>query len=150
MPSFQQAASLYMNCPSRDNGYFHRAHSPFCSPLSSWLQSTASQSESTSCALSPLLCRHLSTRFVNTILPYVSQIFNPPAPIAPTESPLRFGILGAATIAPIALILPVKNHPDAVVGAVAARDQGRADAFAKKHGIPKAYGGPGSYQSTRA
>jgi predicted dehydrogenase len=62
---------------------------------------------------------------------------------------LRFGILGAASIAPIALIWPVKNHPDAVLKAVAARDQGRADAFAKKHDIPKAYGGPGSYQGTR-
>jgi hypothetical protein len=75
------------------------------------------------------------------------QAFNPPAPEAPTESPLRFGILGAAGIAPAALIYPVKNHPDAVVKAVAARDQGRADAFAKKHGIPKAYSGPGAYQS---
>lgn len=73
-------------------------------------------------------------------------VFNPPAPEEPTESPLRFGILGAAGIAPIALVLPVKSHPDAVVAAVAARDQGRADAFAKKHGIPKAYGGPGAYQ----
>jgi predicted dehydrogenase len=76
------------------------------------------------------------------------QVFNPPAPEAPTESPLRFGILGAANIAPTALIFPVKNHPDAVVKAIAARDQERADAFAKKHGIPKAYGGPGAYQST--
>ena len=75
------------------------------------------------------------------------QVFYPPAPEAPTDSPLRFGILGAAAKAPIALIYPVKNHPDAVVSAVAARDQGRADALAKKHGIPKAYGGPGSYQS---
>ena len=75
------------------------------------------------------------------------QVLNPPAPEAPTDSPLRFGILGAAGVAPLALIYPVKNHPDAVVKAVAARDQGRADAFAKKHGIPKAYGGPGSYQS---
>jgi len=48
----------------------------------------------------------------------------------------------------MALVLPVKTHPDAVVKAVAARDQGRADAFAKKHGIPKAHGGPGAYQST--
>ena len=78
---------------------------------------------------------------------FVLQVYNPPAPEAPTESPLRFGVLGAAGIAPIALIYPVKNHPDAVVKAVAARDQGRADAFAKKHGIPKAYGGPGAYQS---
>ena len=75
------------------------------------------------------------------------QVFNPPTPEAPTESPLRFGILGAANIAPIALIYPVKSHPDAVVKAVAARDQNRADAFAKKHGIPTAYGGPGAYQS---
>ena len=75
------------------------------------------------------------------------QVFYPPVPEVPTDSPLRFGILGAAAIAPIALIYPVKNHPDAVVSAVAARDQGRADAYAKKHGIPKAYGGPGSYQS---
>jgi predicted dehydrogenase len=75
------------------------------------------------------------------------QVFYPPAPDTPAESPLRFGILGAANIAPIALILPVRNHPDAEVKAVAARDQGRADAFAKKHGISKAYGGPGAYQS---
>ena len=74
-------------------------------------------------------------------------MYNPPAPEAPTESPLRFGILGAANIAPIALIYPVKNHPDAVVKAVAARDQNRADAFAKKHDILTAYGGPGAYQS---
>ncbi|KAH9967538.1 NAD-P-binding protein [Russula dissimulans] len=74
------------------------------------------------------------------------QVYNPPAPKEPSESPLRFGILGAANIAPIALVLPVKGHPDAVVKAVAARDQRRADAFAKKHGIPTAYGGPGAYQ----
>ncbi|KAH8979105.1 NAD-P-binding protein [Lactarius hatsudake] len=73
-------------------------------------------------------------------------VFNPPAPKESTASPLRFGILGAARIARIALILPVKSHPDAVVTAVAARDQGRADTFAKKHGIPKAYGGSGAYQ----
>ncbi len=78
------------------------------------------------------------------------QVFYPPAPAAPTASPLRFGILGAAGIAPIALVLPVKGHPDAVLKAVAARDQGRADAFAKKHGIPMAYGGSGAYQSTWA
>ena len=32
-------------------------------------------------------------------------------------------------------------------GAVAARDQARANTFAKKHRIPKAYGGEGAYQS---
>ncbi|KAF8262004.1 NAD(P)-binding protein [Lactarius quietus] len=73
-------------------------------------------------------------------------VYNPPVLGEATSSPLRFGILGAARIAPIALILPVKSHPDAVVTAVAARDQGRADAFAKKHGISKAYGGSGAYQ----
>jgi len=72
--------------------------------------------------------------------------FNPPVPKEPTASPLQFGILGAAKVAPLALILPAKNHPDAVVAAVAARDQGRADDFAKKHGISKAYGGSGAYQ----
>ena len=83
-----------------------------------------------------------------SILLICLQFFYPPAPEAPTECPLRFGVLGAAGIAPIALIYPVKNHPDAVVEAVAARDQGRADAFAKKYGIPRAYGGPDAYQST--
>ena len=68
-------------------------------------------------------------------------------PTEPTALPLRFGILGAAKVAPIALVFPVLGHPDAVMAAVAARDQGRADAFAKKHGIAKAYGGPGAYQS---
>ncbi|KAI9450762.1 NAD-P-binding protein [Russula earlei] len=76
----------------------------------------------------------------------VYLVFNPPAPKALSESPLRFGILGAAKIAPLGIVWPVKNHPDAVVEAVAARDQGRADAFAKRHGIPKAYGGPEAYQ----
>ncbi|KAA1469097.1 NAD(P)-binding protein [Dentipellis sp. KUC8613] len=74
------------------------------------------------------------------------KVFYPPAPSVPSASPLKIGILGAANIAPIALILPAKNHPDAVVHAVAARDQARADAFAKKWGIGKAYGGAGAYQ----
>src|SRR5690348_11472118 len=49
---------------------------------------------------------------------------------------LRIGILGAARIAPSAVIKPARNHDEAVVTAVAARDRGRADAFATKHGIP--------------
>jgi len=57
--------------------------------------------------------------------------------------PLKFGILGAAAIAPNALLTPAKSHPEVEVYAVAARDLGRAQAFAKKHGIQKAYG---SYQ----
>ena len=76
------------------------------------------------------------------------KALNPPAAVGATEAPLRFGILGAANIAPIALVWPIRNHPDAVVVAVAARDQAKADAFAKKHGIAKAYGGSNAYQRT--
>ena len=96
----------------------------------------------------PFLCLSLRHQRANIIQPRTRQFFNPPLPESPTESPLRFGILGAAAIAPFALVFPVKSHPDAIVKAIAARDQGRADTFAKKHSIPKAYGGPGAYQST--
>ena len=51
-------------------------------------------------------------------------------------STVRIGILGAARIAPAALIKPARNLDEAEVGAVAARDRNRADAFASKHGIP--------------
>ncbi|KAF2867958.1 oxidoreductase domain-containing protein [Massariosphaeria phaeospora] len=62
-------------------------------------------------------------------------IFNPP--VAPKRSDaLRFGILGAATVAPQSLIIPARSHPEVIVAAVAARDQKRAHAFAKKHRIP--------------
>ena len=50
---------------------------------------------------------------------------------------VRIGILGAARIAPSAVIKPARNSSEAVIGAVAARDRSRADAFAAKHGIPK-------------
>ncbi|HEY4793878.1 MAG TPA: Gfo/Idh/MocA family oxidoreductase [Mycobacterium sp.] len=49
--------------------------------------------------------------------------------------PLRIGVLGAARIAPSALIKPAKDNPDVAVTAVAARDGSRARAFAAKHGI---------------
>ena len=61
-------------------------------------------------------------------------------------SPIRFGILGAAAISPVALISPALNHPETVVYAVAARDNKRATAFGKKHGIGKVYSGPTGYQ----
>lgn len=48
---------------------------------------------------------------------------------------LRIGILGAARIAPLALIKPAAENPDVVVAAVAARDASRARAFATRHGI---------------
>ena len=44
-------------------------------------------------------------------------------------------MLGAARIAPSALIKPAKDNADVVVAAVAARDGSRARAFAAKHGI---------------
>nr|GAT50766.1 NAD binding rossmann fold oxidoreductase [Mycena chlorophos] len=70
-------------------------------------------------------------------------ILDPPEAKPAAGSPLRFGILGAADIGPNALLKPAKSHPEAVVYAVAARDQARAAAYAKKHGIEKVYG---SYQ----
>jgi predicted dehydrogenase len=49
---------------------------------------------------------------------------NPPeAKPLPDSKPLRFGVLGAAAIAPTAFIAPVKSHPEAVVYAVAARSK---------------------------
>ncbi|KIM80136.1 hypothetical protein PILCRDRAFT_9704 [Piloderma croceum F 1598] len=68
-------------------------------------------------------------------------------PVSPaTGSPVRFGILGAANISPIALISPARNHPETVVYAVASRDNKKGTAFRKKHGIAKVYSGPTGYQ----
>ncbi|WP_309643112.1 Gfo/Idh/MocA family oxidoreductase [Phenylobacterium sp.] len=50
--------------------------------------------------------------------------------------PLRIGILGAARIAPPALISPARATGAAQVVAVAARDQTRATAYAIEHAIP--------------
>jgi predicted dehydrogenase len=50
---------------------------------------------------------------------------------------LRIGVLGAARIAPVALIRPAKSNSDVAVTAVAARDHTRAMAFAAKQGIPR-------------
>lgn len=50
---------------------------------------------------------------------------------------LRFGILGAARIAPPALIKPARVVSDVQVVAVAARDKKKADAFAQRHKIPR-------------
>ena len=48
-------------------------------------------------------------------------------------------MLGAARIAPLALINPAKQNSEVVVAAVAARDASRADAFAAKHDIPRVH-----------
>ena len=52
---------------------------------------------------------------------------------------MQIGVLGAARIAPPALIKPAKANPDVVVAAVAARDVSRARAFAAKHGIARVH-----------
>jgi predicted dehydrogenase len=53
--------------------------------------------------------------------------------------PLRIGCLGAARIAPAALIKPCASNAGVVCAAVAARDPGRARAFAAKHNIAKVH-----------
>lgn len=52
-----------------------------------------------------------------------------------SHEPLRFGVLGAARIAPKALILPISKLSSVEVTRVAARDRSRAEAFAAEHGI---------------
>jgi predicted dehydrogenase len=49
---------------------------------------------------------------------------------------LRIGVLGAAKIAPPAIIRPARAVDEAEIVAVAARDPSRAHAFASKHRIP--------------
>ncbi|KAI3482973.1 hypothetical protein L1887_54093 [Cichorium endivia] len=74
--------------------------------------------------------------------------FSPPSVVKRTVSdaaagssagPLRLGILGAANIAPPAVIIPARSHPDVIVSAVAARSKDKATAYAKKHGIPHVF-----------
>ena len=60
---------------------------------------------------------------------------------------MQIGVLGAARIAPPALIKPAKENSDVVVAAVAARDVSRAQAFAAKHGIARVHG---SYEALLA
>jgi predicted dehydrogenase len=66
-----------------------------------------------------------------------------PTAIPKRAGALRFGILGAANIGPLGLIMPAQTHEDVVVLAVAARSLAKAEAYAKRHGIPKVHG---SYQ----
>lgn len=49
------------------------------------------------------------------------------------------GVLGAAAIVPMALIGPAKAVPEAQIAAIAARDPQRAQAFARKHHIPRVH-----------
>jgi predicted dehydrogenase len=56
-----------------------------------------------------------------------------------SDGPLRIGVLGAARIAPMALIRPAREVPEASVVAVAARDPLKANQFAGKHGIARVH-----------
>ena len=58
-----------------------------------------------------------------------------PAP----RPPIRLGILGAARIAPAAVVRPAHHVPEVEVVAVAARDEDRAKEFAAKHGIARVH-----------
>src|SRR6185503_17027060 len=51
------------------------------------------------------------------------------------KTPIRIGILGAAKIAPGAVIKPAKENPEFEVVAVGARDPSRARSYADEHGI---------------
>jgi predicted dehydrogenase len=53
---------------------------------------------------------------------------------------IRIGLLGSARIAATALLEPAAIVPQVTVAAVAARDEARAEAVSKRHGIPTAYG----------
>ena len=54
--------------------------------------------------------------------------------------PLRIGVLGAARIAGLAIVGPARTTGDRLV-AVAARDRGRAEAFAASHGVERVLDG---------
>jgi predicted dehydrogenase len=54
--------------------------------------------------------------------------------------PLRIGVLGAARIAPSALLKPAAKVGGVEITAIAARDRARAARMAAKFGVPTAYG----------
>lgn len=58
------------------------------------------------------------------------------------DPPIRIGLLGAARIAPMAIIEPARGRDDVTIVSVAARDPARAMAFAQEHGLE---GGSESY-----
>ena len=53
---------------------------------------------------------------------------------------IRFGVLGAAKIAPKALVDPCRDNDRADIHCIAARDRQRAESFAREHGIPVVHG----------
>jgi predicted dehydrogenase len=52
---------------------------------------------------------------------------------------LRIGLLGAAKIAPAAIVAPAKSVPEVSLVAVAARSLDRAREFAARHGVPRVH-----------
>lgn len=54
---------------------------------------------------------------------------------------LRLGLLGAAKIAPAAIVSPANACPDVRLTSLAARNPDRAASFAKQHGIPAVHSG---------
>lgn len=69
-----------------------------------------------------------------------SRAAEPVTAMADDTAPVRIGILGAARIAPMALVHPAQESRDVVVAAVAARDVARAREFATKHRIARVHG----------
>ncbi|KAF9434997.1 hypothetical protein BGZ76_007084 [Entomortierella beljakovae] len=67
------------------------------------------------------------------------KISNPKNAVAKDADALRIGILGAANIAPVALINPAKSMRSINVVSVAARNETKAKEFATKHGIPNTH-----------
>ncbi len=59
--------------------------------------------------------------------------------VRPVE--LRIGVLGAARIAPAAVVKPARQVDGVAVTAIAARDRARAEKFAAKHKIPNVHDG---------
>ena len=82
------------------------------------------------------------------VAPCLRRLAMIPIAMIPSDSKdpgaLRVGILGAAKIAPAAVVWPASKMTDVVIAAVAARDQSKARAFAKAHRIPKVHA---SYQA---
>jgi predicted dehydrogenase len=56
---------------------------------------------------------------------------------------LRIGLIGAARVAPYAIVTPIAETPRASLVAVASRDSQRAHNFAAEHGVPRVFAGYG-------
>ncbi|KAF9351347.1 hypothetical protein BGX26_010639 [Mortierella sp. AD094] len=67
------------------------------------------------------------------------KLLNPKQSVAKDANALRIGVLGAANIAPNALINPAKSMSSIIVVSIAARDENKAKSFATKHGIPNTH-----------